>query len=339
VRRALFGLLALFLLLPLGGCGRDPLYESAFLAMDTVVQLRFSREGVSDADLKAAAAECEAIVARIEGAISRTAASSETVRFNASAGGIASSDEDFLAVLSASLRAAEETEGAVSPALGRLTELWNVSGGGYVPTEAELAEARAHCDWRALSVADGFAAKTDAALCLDFGAIGKGYAAARLIEYLVTTGIRWGLVSLGGNVALFGEKPDGRAFRVGLTDPADKAAVAGYLSVPDGFVSVSGDYERYFEADGVRYHHIFDPATGRPAASGLHAAAVWSRDGTLADALSTALFVMGAERALAFYDAHPGLFEAVLIADGAIRVTPGLTEGGFEAAGAYSLIP
>ncbi len=316
-------------LLLCGGCGRGAAYETAFFAMDTVMQIKIARDGRAEAELSEIASACETIVGRIERAISRTIPESECARLNASRDGITSEDGDFLTVLRRALETAEATDGAYSPTLGTLTELWDVGGGGHVPTETELREALAHTDHRALTADGGSVQKTDPLLKADFGGIGKGYAAEVVAAYLRSAGVSWGIVSLGGNVALVGEKPDGTPYRIGVTDPEDPSGAAGYLTAADGYVSVSGDYERYFEADGVRWHHIFDPSTGMPASSGLRSAAVWSRDGTLADALSTALFVMGTERALDYYAAHPGTFEAILIgADGAIVLTPGLAASG-----------
>lgn len=343
MRRKIALLLTAAFLVSLAACGKSAYYETTFFAMDTVITIRLSRTAkdgarLAETELAEAAGEAEKIVLRIEAAISRTREDSDTARLNCSAVGIESENADFLAVLARALAVAEETDGAYSPALGTLTELWDIAGGGHVPTADELSSALAHTDYRTVSVTGSRAGKSDSGVLIDLGGIGKGYAAARLIEYFTDSPIACGLVSLGGNVGVFGEKADKTAYRIGVSDPRGED-VAGYLTIPDGFVSVSGDYERYFVEDGVRYHHIFDSQSGYPADSGLCSAAVWSGDGTLADALSTALFVMGAERAMEYYRAHPGTFEAVLItSDGEIVLTPGLEDGGFETnKTAYSL--
>ena len=135
-----------------------------------------------------------------------------------------------------------------------------------------------------------------------------------------------GLVSFGSNVAVFGKKPDGSDFRIGLRDPHDRTDYAGALTLKTGeILSVSGDYERYYTVNGEQYHHILDPKTGYPADTGLSTVAVVCSDGALADALSTALFVMGEEEAIALYNAQIYRFEAIFIrSDGSIRVTSGL---------------
>ena len=107
------------------------------------------------------------------------------------------------------------------------------------------------------------------------------------------------------------QKHTERILRRAIRNPADPTSNAGYLSLTDGYVSVSGDYERYFEEDGIRYHHILDTKTGYPADSGVNAVVVWSRDAALADALSTALFVMGAADGMAFREQGQFEFEAL----------------------------
>jgi len=304
--------------------------EHTFFAMDTFVTLRLARAAadgtpMDDGRMETLFSGCEQIVSRLESEVSRTIPQSDTSRFNSSTAGIRCEGEELPRVLSRALDAAKSTNGAFSPAMGALINLWNISGGGPVPPQDAVQDARSHCDYTRLSMNGSEITKTDGALQLDLGGIAKGYAVDCLLSYLQDEGVAYGLVSLGGNVGVFGEKADGTPYTVGITDPREPASLAGYLHIRSGTVAVSGDYERFFEENGVRYHHILDPRTGMPADSGLCSVAVWSEDGALADALSTALFVMGAEEALRYYDAHAGTFEAVLITGaGEILVTEGL---------------
>lgn len=323
----------IYLLLALAGCGaeRASAAEHTFFAMDTLVTIRLSAgyadgTAVSEEERERLFREADQIVADMENGLSRTVADSDTARLSSSETGITCTSDALPAVLARALEIAEATGGAFSPAMGTLTDLWNVSGGGPVPSDEARAEAMAHTDWRTLTVDGNTAVKSDPDLRVDLGGIAKGYTVQRLCEYLEGTGVAWGIVSLGGNVGVFGEKPDGMPYKIGITDPLDSASLAGFWHIGSGTIAVSGDYERFFIEDGVRYHHIFDPATGMPADSGLCSVAVFSEDGALADALSTALFIMGAEEALAYYDAHPGTFEAILITKSEeILLTPGLT--------------
>ena len=328
MKRFVCALCAFLLCLPLCGCGGEKMAEHRFFAMDTMITLRLSPDG-DEARMAEIFAEVEAITAEISESLSRTNPQGDTYRFNKNPDGITDPADPFRIVIQRAMKIAEDTNGAFSPTMGTLTELWNVNGGGPCPSEEAVSEALSHTNFRDITFEWNGVSRTDSAMQLDFGAIGKGYAAQMVLEYLRTTEIRYGLVSFGGNVGVFGEKTDGTPFKIGVTDPKDTSRTAGYLLAESGFVSVSGDYERFFEEAGVRYHHIMDPATGWPAQSGLSSAAVMSDDGTLADALSTALFVMGADKALAYYDAHPGTFEAVLITnENEIILTPGLARDG-----------
>ena len=149
-----------------------------------------------------------------------------------------------------------------------------------------------------------------------------------MLAYLTSLQLRGGLITFGSNVTVFGSKSDGQAFRIGLRDPQNANASVGTLLLPDRQVlSVSGDYERFVTVQGEKYHHILDPQSGYPADTGLSSVAVIAADGVLADALSTALFVMGKDRALEFYRADLYEFEAILIdSNGTLTVTDGLSD-------------
>ncbi len=279
--------------------------DRTFFGMDTIVTIRLSRTGkdgrtLSEDDLDSVFRTCESLFAEIENACSRTIETGEVARLNHSRTGIDSENVHFLAVLTSALSFAEQTGGAYSPTVGILTELWDVNGEGHVPDDAELQKALRHIDYRSVTVAGTTVLKSDPDVIVDLGGIAKGYAAQIIVDYLRTTDVSYGLVSLGGNVGVFGQKPDGTPFRIGVTDPSDTASLIDEIDVTEGFVAVSGDYERYFVRDGVKYHHIFDPMTGCPAVSGIRSAAVWSTDGAAADALSTAFFVMGEDAARTF---------------------------------------
>ena len=168
-------------------------------------------------------------------------------------------------------------------------------------------------------------------IIIDLGALGKGYALDVLADRLKEEKeIRGAVIAVGGSVLVYGSSPDGRDFKVGIRDPEGAPdEVIGTISFPAGTgkmcVSTSGGYEKYIEKDGVRYHHIIDPATLRPADSGLASVTVVSADGGLSDGLSTACFILGEEKSKALL-AHYGAEAVMIRADGSTFITDGLKD-------------
>lgn len=312
---------------------RRTAYQSqTYLMMDTVIEIKLD----CDADTaRAAFAQCRDILTQTEQLLSRTVEQSAVSRFNRT--GEVSWDETHAAWLLRMLDICAQTDGAFDPTVAPLTALWETCGEAQrLPQADELAACLASVGYEKLSLsADGTLTRTHPQTMLDLGAIGKGYAIDRLLAYLNSTDIAGGLISFGGNVAVFGQKQSGEPYRIGVRDPSRTSEVLGYVQLDAGVISVSGDYERYVTIGGERYHHILDPATGYPTDNGLHSVAVICEDASLADALSTALFVMGAERAMAFYREQVYAFEAILVTDTHILLTDGLAaQGSFEQSGA-----
>ena len=290
----------LFLCLPLlllSGCAEKEASRECF-AMDTVMQLRaYGPQTAAALD----AAEQE--IYRLEGLLSCQDPEAELARCNT---GSETVSEETAALIQTALDLSAATGGAYDPTLYPLTLAWGLTGAEHVQV-------------------DGCRVRLDAGTQLDLGGIAKGYTAGRIRKILQDAGVRAAIVSLGGNVAAIGKRPGGGDWIVGLQDPQDPGSYFGTVAVSGACVVTSGGYQRYFEQDGVRYHHILDPKTGHPAASGLQSVSVVSQDDTLADALSTALFVMGLDAGAALYRAGDLAFEAVFMTDdGSVWITPGL---------------
>ena len=156
------------------------------------------------------------------------------------------------------------------------------------------------------------------------GGIAKGYAGDAVRTVLAELNVTSAVIDLGGDVGLLGAKPDGSDWNIAIQDPNDTGSYLGYLTVGETAVITSGSYQRYFTEGGQKYHHILSPTTGRPVNNGLLAVTIVCEDGTLADCLSTAMFVLGPQAALNYWRTYGG-FEMLLVkADGHVVITNGL---------------
>lgn len=215
------------------------------------------------------------------------------------------------------------TGGAFDPAVGALIDAWDIQGSGRVPSAEALAAARARSGWP-LFAFDGVRCRLTrtADARIDVGGFGKGEALDRVADALAGT-VPW-MIDLGGQISV-GGLAHGKTWAVALAHPLERTRAALHLRLPDGSLSTSAGSERDLVVNGGRIGHILDPHTGQPAAF-TGSATVWHRNGLTADALSTALYVMGPDRGLAWAAAH-GISVCYLIpaADGAldVRMSPG----------------
>lgn len=238
---------------------------------------------------------------------------SEIYGLNQKKSGILSEDSGSL--VERALELYEETDGCFDIAIYPVMKVWGFPTQEYrVPDEDSLEEALQLADaskilydseTREISFADS-------GMEIDLGGIAKGYTSAAIMDIYRSCGVTSGLVNLGGNVQALGTKPDGSKWRIAIQSPDDENEYLGILEIADQAVITSGGYERYFEENGQSYHHIIDPATGYPAENGLVSVTIVSSDGTLADGLSTSLFIMGLERAAEFWKAHQEEFEVIM---------------------------
>ena len=160
------------------------------------------------------------------------------------------------------------------------------------------------------------------------GGIAKGYVVERGIDILRKRGIENAIVTAGGDSRLLGDRR-GRPWMIGVRDPRADDEVAISVPLVDEAISTSGDYERYFEEDGIRYHHIIKPSTGEPA-EGVHSATVFGPDAVITDALSTSVFVMGVDRGLTLIGTLPDYESIVIDASGRMFYSDGLTPPGAQ---------
>ncbi len=320
IRRCCSLLLVLALLLCLGSCGSgEEKREKTLFAMDTVMLLTAYGKN-AEAGLAAASETISAL----DALLSPEKEGSAVYRLNR---GETVPDEDVLSLVESCRAVYDVSGGAFDPTVYPLVKLWGFIDENYrVPTDAEIGAALGSVDFSAVTVSPQ-GVTLPAGASLSFGASAKGYAAQRAAEAMAAAGVESGILSLGGNVQTLGVKPDGKDWTVGVQDPADSSSVLGTLSLGGGLAAVtSGGYQRFFEQDGRTYPHILDPETGRPAESGLTGVTVVCTDGALADALSTALFVLGENAALELWR-NMGSFELLLVtSDGRLVLSPQLAK-------------
>ncbi len=304
--------------------------ENQLFAMDTLMSFTATgarSEEAIDATMKE--------IQRLDRLLSTGNAASEVSVVNANGGGEVSGDTANL--FTAAMRMYEETGGLFDFTIYPIMKLWGFPTKEYrVPSEAEIAQKLPLANASETELV-GNAVKLGEGQEIDFGGIAKGYASARVMDIFRDYGITSGLISLGGNIEALGARPDGSPWRIGVQDPEGaQGAYLGVLEVTDKAVVTSGGYERYFEENGHTYIHIIDPRTGKPAESDLLSVTVVSEDGTLADGLSTSLFIMGLQGAQEFWRAHLDSefpFEMVLIdTGGKVYVSEGLA-GSFTLTG------
>lgn len=237
--------------------------------------------------------------------------------------------EDCMNLIKKSEELYQSTEGSFDISVYPLMEAWGFPAKQYrIPKQSEIKQLLKNVDASKIIINEKKGEVTlPEQMKIDLGGIAKGYTSDKIMEIFRSYGVDAGMVSLGGNVQTYRTKPDGSLWKVGIENPDQGKDYLGILAIKGQAVVTSGGYERYFEKDGKRYHHIIDPKTGYPAETGLKSVTVVSKDGTLADGLSTAFFVMGKAKALDYWNKHSGQFDVILEeTDGTITVTGGIAE-------------
>ncbi len=309
MKKALF---ALVCIAPLLLCRCSTTYElksQTFFAMNTFVTVSTAKESTAE--------EIKALTDKYEKLFSRTLPQSEISILN-NDGSLVAKD-DTLLLLDKAVQVAKATDGAYNPCMGSVVSLWDISSGkNNVPDSEAVAKALVGTSFENLCIDDNGVSLLQRGTQIDLGGIAKGYALDKAYDKARELGEENFCISFGGNVGVHGSSPsslktDKTGWNVGITNPFDKEKTLGTLLMTEGFISVSGAYERYFKKDGKIYHHIFDPKTGYPSESDIACACVVSTDAALGDALSTAMFVMGSDRAREFYKSGQYDFDMILI--------------------------
>lgn len=317
--------------LVLAGCGGgDEPARRDLLTMDTVVTITaWGPSGAAAAD--AGAREVERLAALLD----HHKPGSPAALLNAAAGSApVTAPIELIDVLEAAGAQVRSTSGVFDPTVSPLIEAYGLgSGHPRVPSDDERRRLLALRGWEDVTW-DGVRGRASlgrAGQALDLGGLAKGYVVDRALAAVMRTGARAGLVNAGGDLAVGGAKPDGSPFRVGIQDPDRPDGLAGVIEIRGGAVATSGDYERFAIIDGVRWHHLVDPRTGLPGRL-TRSATVTASSAMEADALATAVFVLGPDAGMGLVESIQGVEASIIATDGSVHDSPGF--GAFRSPGA-----
>jgi FAD:protein FMN transferase len=321
----LFVLLIMFIVYRGAAANEQSVYYRT--TMDTLVELRFKATPSSKPDLIAEKTFTE--MENLEVLLSRSLSSSEVRVINREAGEepVPVEPETYQLVLQ-SLEYAGLSGGAFDPTIGPLIDLWGFLGQEYrLPGDVEIEAVLPLIDHGMVEINPD--KKTvflpRKGMALDLGGIAKGYIIDRAVDFLIDLGVKSAFINAGGDIMLLGPGPENGPWRIGIRHPRKENRVIAVLNLESGAVVTSGDYERAFTVNDMNYHHLLDPDTGYPARS-LASVTVVAETATAADALSTALFILGVEEGLKLIDKVPGTEVVFITTDLEIIVTEGLSD-------------
>lgn len=305
--------------------GSDEYSVRDVFAMDTLMTLKAYGEN-RDKALGEAAVK----ITELEKLFSVNYEESDIWKASHSGGKTVSVSSETSEVLSFMLGISADTDGALDPSVCPVVREWGFTTGNYkIPEQKVIDELLEGIGYEKIKL-DGNNLTLPEGMMIDLGASAKGYTGDVVSKIFRENGIDSAIISLGGNVQAVGSRPDGTDWKVGIRDPRNESDQICILSVSDKAVVTSGNYERFFIGeDGKRYCHIIDPSDGYPVDNGIASVTVISDSGILCDCLSTALFVMGKDRALDYQKTHDGFELIIVSSENEVTYTPGL-EGKIE---------
>ena len=296
----------------LSGCNfkaQEPISKTGFY-FDTVISIT-----IYDSNDETLLEQCFTYCEELENLLSRTIPTSDISRINSAAGAPVTVSDTTIELLKQGIYYGQLTDGAFDITVAPLSDVWNFKENtGILPTEHAITEALSHVSYKTIQINGNTVTLTDPETAIDLGGIAKGYIADVLKEFLKSKGVKSALIDLGGNILTLGTKPDGTAFQIGIKKPFDTKEVITSVSASDLSVVTSGSYERYFEVDDVKYHHILDTENGYPASTGLLSVTILSEKSIDGDALSTSCFALGLEKGRSLIDSLEGI-DAIFITE------------------------
>ena len=277
------------------GCkNKEPLTRTGFY-FDTIISVTlYDSSKTSELD------HCFELAKLYESYFSATIADSDISRINASPGKPVRVHDETIRLLEKGIYYAKLSGGKFDITIGKLTKLWDFQADDpVIPDKKKIKKAAAAVGYSNIRIKGNDVTLEHTAAAIDVGGIAKGYIADEMKKYLVSCGIKSGLINLGGNVLTIGAKEDGGAYAIGIQKPFDDTgAMIAVAEVKDQTVVTSGTYERCFIQDGKVWHHILDVSTGYPVENDLLAVSVICENSADGDALSTACFVLGLEKGM-----------------------------------------
>lgn len=256
-------------------------------------------------------------ISRIEKEISSWDPESETSKIIANAGiQPLKVNRELYDLITRAVKISELTEGAFDITYASMDRIWKFDGSmNHLPTDDEIAQSIRKVGYKniVLDPEHQTVFLKNKGMRIGFGAIGKGYAADKAKQLLISEGVNGGIINASGDLTTWGTQPDGSPWMVGITNPLNKNKVFSWFPLDNNAVVTSGNYEKFVEFNGKKYTHIIDPRTGWPV-SGLTSVTIFAPKAELADALATSVFVMGRETGIDFINQLPGM-ECVIVDD------------------------
>lgn len=325
LKKICLAILCFIFLFTASACSQaKPLKESRFL-LDTLVEIT-----IYDSNSQNIMNELFDDIEAMENRYSRYKEGSEISKINSSPGTFVIVSEDTFDLIGQSLYFSEISDGLFDISIGPLVDLWGINGDNpRVPSQSEIDLALEKINYRnisldkehtAVSVADG--------MSIDAGGIAKGFITDRLVSVLHEKNVQSALLNLGGNLYLYGTKPDGSSWNIGIRDPfGQQGDYIATVSLKDTSIVTSGIYERYFEADGKKYHHILNPKTGYPEDNELASVSIISPSSTKCDGLSTTCFLLGLEDGMRLIESLDDVEAIMITRDKKVYLSGGIKNG------------
>lgn len=323
IQKFLFSFFLIITLL-LSGCSsssEEPI-SATDICFDTIVSIK-----IWDTDDQKILDHCMQMCSDFENLFSRTLEGSEIYAVNHAQGQPVTVSDDTAELIRRGLEYSRLSKGKFDITIGTLSTLWDIKNNpGTIPDEQQIQEAISHVDYNKVSLDGNTVTLEDPETILDLGGIAKGYIADQLKSYLTSQGIKHAVISLGGNILTIGGKPDGSKFTIGIQKPfAEQNETITTLEVQDQSVVSSGNYERYFEKDGIIYHHILDPKTGYPYQNDLLEVTIVSDLSTDGDALSTICYALGLKKGMELINNTENVEAIFVTSDYALHYSDHLT--------------